>query len=69
MVQDDQMIVSVTGATGFIGKKLVHRLHSGIEEFHYLYARRKYHHLKRAFFKIKLIFPSFNQSVSSSLLY
>lgn len=26
--KDDQMIVSVTGATGFIGKKLVHRLHS-----------------------------------------
>lgn len=28
--QADEMIVSVTGATGFIGKRLVQRLHAGI---------------------------------------
>lgn len=27
------MIVSVTGATGFIGKRLVQRLHAGIVNF------------------------------------
>lgn len=30
LVQESKMIVSVTGATGFVGKRLVQRLHAGI---------------------------------------
>lgn len=42
--QENQMTVSVTGATGFIGRKLVQRLRAG-KKIHFFFSDDVFEHL------------------------